>query len=74
MAKCIDQKHVCKSIEGDGDDPQYMVVRNLRREWEIWIPDFLRHEDTTVKAFVWQISFCPFCGCDLSDDKNSKVV
>lgn len=75
MSKCVDREHHCVAIKGD--DPRYHVVRSIasrERTWEIWIPDFLRSDDKSVKAFVWRIKYCPFCGSDLTDEKNSKEL
>ncbi len=72
--KAADRQHICQKI--DKEQPTYMIMRSSMKpkSWEIWIPDFLRSDDQTVKAFVWSISFCPFCGANLSDDKNSKEI
>ncbi len=74
--KCADREHRCKTLRKK--HPRYMVMRSIRSpsepSWEIWIPDFLRSDDTSVKAFVWSIKFCPFCGCDLAKDENSKPI
>lgn len=69
--KIADREHRCTALHKD--HPRFMIMRNIDcKEWDVWIPDFLRTDDTTVRAFVWRISFCPFCGCDLFDEKNSK--
>ncbi len=74
MNKCTDREHRCKALRKP--HPRFMIVHEIDgyRRWNIWIPDFLREKDTTVKAFVWDIQYCPFCGADLADEKNSKKL
>lgn len=72
--RAADRKHECNHIKKQWAENTigYRVARNMQGEWEIWIPDFLETKNSTVQGFVWRIKFCPFCGCELSDDKNSK--
>lgn len=73
MSKCADREHRCAVLQRD--DPRYHIVRMIdRQQWDIWIPDFLRSNDTTVKAFVSRIRWCPFCGSDLYENENSKAI
>lgn len=70
--KSADREHKCEALKRP--QPNYKVMRDISTlEWSIWIPDFLR-DTKEVKAFVWRVRHCPFCGESLLDESHSRPI